>query len=119
MQYHLKAFVTIDPKRPNSPSVQSLLVKRGEGMMKVLEPIGVQCKTHFSYYHPDEEYELADTDFVTLVMELACHCKKFRSLVLVAQIIQSLTALFDGTFGIAYHCRIADPNPVPPDDENV
>ena len=85
--------------------------------MNVLSSLGVTENSDFYYYHPDEEAEMTGTDFLALNVSLTFQCKKFRSLVYVAQIIQSLTALFDGTSGVAYQCNIHDPIPLDPDDE--
>ena len=116
MPYLLKANVTIDSQRPASPSCQSLLTHRQEELMRVLSSLGVTASQDFYYYHSDEEAEMSETDFAALNVSLTKKCDKFRSLVHVAQIIQSLTALFDGTFGVAYRCTICDPVFLAPDD---
>lgn len=84
--------------------------------MSVLSSLGVTESSDFYYYHPDEEAEVRGIDYVALNVSLTFQCKKFRSLVYVAQIIQSLTALYDGTSGVAYQCNIHDPIPLDPDD---
>ena len=77
--------------------------------MNVLSSLGATESSDFYYYHPDEENEMTDTEFLAMNVLLTFQCKRFRSLVHVAQIVQSLTALFDGTFGVAYQCTIEDP----------
>lgn len=109
MPYLLKANITIDSRRPDLPKCRSLLTQRKEEIMNVLTFLGVAESSEFYYYHPDEEAEASGTDYVALNVSLAGKYGEFRSLVHVTQIIQSLTALFDGTSGVAYRCTIDDP----------
>lgn len=119
MAYILKANITIDSRRPDSPSNQDLLKHRQEELMHVLSSLQVSCDSDFYYYHPEEEAEVTATDYVALNLSLTRKCKKFRSLVHIAQIILSLTSLFDDTFGVVYRCTIADPILVDHDDEDT
>ncbi len=107
--YLLKAIITIDLGRPESPRTNQLLQDLQNDILGPLVPLHFGHKNKNSYYHPDDEAEMNNVNYVTREIFLTRECHKFRSLVYLSQLVQSVAGLFDGVNGAHCNCIILEP----------
>lgn len=106
--YIMRVSVTIDPRLTADDKTSVYLDKLAKEFLQPLLPLGIECRDNTSYYCPDSEYELQGIDFQVKILLLSGAYRKVRSVACVIQIIQSLTALFDGADNISYHCVVEE-----------
>lgn len=115
--YRFKATITVRQGRVASPQAEQALREFAKYLTDVLTPLYIRCDQKPSYYHPDEESEMRDIDYMELILQLHRDCKRVQSVVFLSQIVHALSSLYDNTGQTRVLCSLEDVQIVPHGDD--
>ena len=100
---------TVDSKRPDTSDCRNLLQDYIQLVSDTTAALGFSVKTSFYFYHPDEESEMNDIDYIAMRIDIKRTCKRLRSVACLSQIALALAAMNNGLNGLSWQCLIHEP----------
>ena len=100
---------TVDSKRPDTTDCRNILQGYTQMACSTMEALGFSGKGSFCFYHPDEESEMNDIDYLAMRIDMKRTCKRLRSVACLSQIALALAAMSDGLNGLSWQCLIHEP----------